>query len=265
MPQISVVTPSFNQGCYLEETLNSVICQRADVDLQYIVVDGASTDDSQDILRRNADSIDELIMEADDGQAHALSKGFECASGEILAYLNSDDTYLPGALAWVVEYFAQNPKVDALYGHRIFVDATGKVQRFWVLPPHSNYLMRRWAYIPQETCFWRRSVTEKYGGIDASYQFAMDYEMFARVMPHVRFKRVNKFLATFREHGASKTSTLNDTLGLAEVARVRELQKISVGRLDQQLARMLSLGIRNVSALARNWLLTDDHYQRFAP
>jgi glycosyltransferase involved in cell wall biosynthesis len=265
MPQISVVTPSFNQGCYLEETLNSVICQRADVDLQYIVGDGASTDDSQDILRRNADSIDELIMEADDGQAHALSKGFECASGDILAYLNSDDTYLPGALAWVVEYFAQNPKVDVLYGHRIFVDAAGRMQRFWVLPPHSNYLMRRWAYIPQETCFWRRSVTDKYGGIDASFQFAMDYELFARVMPHVQFKRVNKFLATFREHGASKTSRLNYTLGISEVARIHEEQEIVIGPLDHQIARILNISIRGVSALVRGWLIGENRYQRFSP
>ena len=265
MPELSVVTPSYNQGCYLEATLRSVLQQKSEIDLQYIVVDAESKDDTPDVLSRYADAIDTLIVEPDEGQADALVKGFRHATGSVLAYLNSDDQLLPGTARWVVDYFDRHPGVDVLYGHRVFTDADGCARRFWILPPHSDYLMRRWDYIPQETCFWRRSVMDRFGGIDPTFSFAMDYEFFARVMPHVTFRRVNRFLASFREHDASKTTRLNDTLGQREVMRVRAMHDIRLSRWDHQVARLLSLSINAVSGAVRPWLLRDDRYLRFAP
>lgn len=264
-PQISIVTPSYNQGAYIGETIESVVSQRADVDIEYILFDAQSNDQTPEVLERYAAQIDHLRVAPDDGQADALLQGFKQARGQILSYLNSDDTLLPGALAWVVRYFETHPEIDVIYGHRVFTDAGGKVTRFWMLPPHSNYLMQRWDYIPQETCFWRRSVMDRFGGIDSTFQFAMDYEFFARVMPEVRFARVNKFLATFREHADSKTTLLNLTLGQEEVKRVQAMHHIGISAVDRQIARLLSLTIHWTSRLLRPILLRKKLYLKLAP
>lgn len=263
--RLSIVTPSFNQGEYVAATVESVLAQKATADVQYIVVDGLSTDGTQTVLERFRDVLDHLLIEPDDGQADALRKGFELADGEICAYLNSDDTLLPGTAAWVCDYFARHPQVDVLYSHRLFADENGRIFKFWLLPPHSDYLMSRWDYIPQETCFWRRSVVERFGGIDPSFQFAMDYEFFARIMPHVRFRRVNRFLATFRQHSASKTSQLIDTVGQREITRVRDLYGISISRFDLQIARLLHIFIDRTDRALRRLLLHRERWRRFAP
>ena len=264
-PQVSIVTPSYNQGDFVEETILSVVQQRSSVDLEYLLFDAQSTDATADVLLKHAGDIDHLHVGPDAGQADALAQGFAQARGEILAYLNSDDTLLPGALAWVVEYFRTHPEVDAIYSHRVFTDAEGKPTRFWMLPPHSDYLMCRWDYIPQETCFWRRSLMDRFGVIDPTFQFAMDYEFFARVMPNAKFVRVNKFLANFREHADSKTTLLNESLGQQEVRRVQQMHGIKISRLDQQVARLFSLSINWASRLMRPWLLRGQRYLKRAP
>lgn len=265
MTRVSVVTPSYNQGAFIAATIESVVQQRSKAEVEYLLFDAESTDATTAVLENYREQIDVLRIEPDDGQADALAKGFALASGDIFAYLNSDDTLLPGAIAWVVQYFEDHPEVDVLYGHRLFTDAAGVVTRFWLLPPHVNYLMARWDYIPQETCFWRRSVMDRFGGIDASFEFAMDYEFFARVMPHVKFVRVNQFLATFREHGDSKTTLLNQTLGQQEVDRVRCMHKIAISRVDQQLARVLSLSINWCAKALCGWLLRGGRFKRWCP
>ncbi|MGH8553333.1 MAG: hypothetical protein ACRERS_08560, partial [Methylococcales bacterium] len=123
----------------------------------------------------------------DAGQSAAVAQGF--ALRDILAYLNSDDVLLPGTLNFVADFFEGHAEVDLVYSHRCFIDAENRVTGFWILPPHSNFMMRRWDLIPQETCFWRRSLFEKIGNIDKSYGFAMDYELFVRYMLVGRFKR----------------------------------------------------------------------------
>ena len=112
-PQVSIVTPSYNQGDFVEETILSVVQQRSSVDVEYLLFDAQSTDATADVLLKHAGDIDHLHVGPDAGQADALAQGFAQARGEILAYLNSDDTLLPGALAWVVEYFRTHPEVDA--------------------------------------------------------------------------------------------------------------------------------------------------------
>jgi glycosyltransferase involved in cell wall biosynthesis len=260
-----VVTPSYNQGEFVEETIRSVVSLQQDADVQYILIDAKSSDKTLHYINKYRDQIDSVVIEEDEGQADALKKGFDLADGEILGYLNSDDVYLPGALSWVCAYFTANPDVDVIYSHRLFIDKSGTVNNFWILPPHSNYCMMRWDYIPQETCFWRRSVTEKYGGIDKHFRFAMDYDLFARYMPHVRFRRVNKFLAKFRVHESSKTSLYNDSLGREEVERVREKYDIKIGKLDSQIERLWSYSILGLSAASRPWLLKRNRYLNFGP
>lgn len=230
---VSVVTPSFNQGQYIEQCISSVLGQEG-VRCQYIVVDAESTDETAAVLNRHSGVIDKLIVEPDHGQADAIAKGFGHATADILCYLNSDDYLLPGALSRAVRFLRTNDNVDAVYSHRTFVDGEGRFLRYWSLPRHSDYINLRWDFIPQETCIWRRSAMDTVGGIDPTFQFAMDYDLFARMMcAGMRFVRIHDFLAVFREHDDSKTSRLMDTLGASEVRRVQSALGIKLRWWDK--------------------------------
>jgi len=230
-PKISIVTPSYNQGKFIERTVRSVLLQRYP-NLEYIVMDGGSTDDTLDRLKPYQDRISHFGSERDHGQADALAKGFDRSSGEILAYLNSDDLLAPGALYFVANFFQANPHVDWIYSHRCTVDEDDRVIWYWILPPHQSFLMRRWDRIPQETCFWRRSLFEKTGNIDRSYKFAMDYDLFVRFMNIGRGRRINRFLGAFRDHSTSKTKQLLQTVGAREMLRVRRKYRITAAITD---------------------------------
>ncbi|XSG85243.1 MAG: glycosyltransferase family 2 protein [Methylohalobius sp. ZOD2] len=234
-----MVTPSLNQAAFIEKTLSSVLSQTG-VSVQYIVVDGGSSDGTREILERYKDQLHTLIIEPDEGQADALCKGFQYAEGRICCYLNSDDYLLPDTLRRVVSYFARNPDVDVVYGHRIYVDESDRFLKYWILPPHSDYLMKRWDYIPQECSFWRREAMWEVGGIDPYWQFAMDYDFFVRLMERgYRFVRWHAFLGVFRQHEASKTTSLMLTTGLKEVEKVRERYGIAIHKMDWLLAALL--------------------------
>lgn len=220
-PTLSIVVPSYNQAAWIRDCLNSILNQKAPGD-QLIVVDGGSDDGTQAILEAYAHRIDHLIIEPDSGQAEALAKGFAHATGDLCAYLNTDDFLLPDAVSFAKRYLAMHRRVDALYGHRIFVDSDNRLKGFWIIPFHSDYCMQRWDYIPQETCFWRRSAMEAVGGIEPGYRFAVDYDLFVRMMRVGRFRRVNRFLACFRDQPRSKTNTQYATIGKQEVARIQE-------------------------------------------
>jgi glycosyltransferase involved in cell wall biosynthesis/2-polyprenyl-3-methyl-5-hydroxy-6-metoxy-1,4-benzoquinol methylase len=219
-PKISIVTPSYNQGKFIERTVRSVLLQRYP-DLEYIVMDGGSTDDTLDRLASYMELFSYFVSEPDKGQADAIANGFARSSGEIMAYLNSDDLLAPDALHFVARFFRDNPNIDWIYSHRCAVDDEDRVVWYWIVPPHLNFLMRRWDYIPQETCFWRRSLFEKTGNIDRSYRFAMDYDLFVRFMNRGHGRRVNRFLGAFRDHSTSKTKQLLETVGAQEMQRVR--------------------------------------------
>ena len=232
-PRISIVTPSYNQAKFIGWTVRSVLLQRYP-DLEYVVMDGGSTDGTMQVLAPYADRFAHLVSERDKGQSDAIQRGFERCSGDIMAYLNSDDMLAPGALGFVARFFAENPEIDVVYSHRCTVDAHNKVLWYWLLPRHSDWYMSRWDLIPQETCFWRRRLFEKCGNVDASYRFAMDYDLFVRFMQAApgRTVRVNRFLGVFREHGEAKTSTLMQSIGAQEIKRVWAKYGIKAGRLD---------------------------------
>ncbi len=219
LPIISVVTPSYQYGRFIEWTIRSVLLQRYP-NLQYVVMDGGSTDQTPAILERYKPFLTHIESAPDGGQADAVVRGFEHTHGEIMAYLNSDDMLAPGALEFVAGYFAANPDVDAVYSHRVFVDDVNSVKSYWILPEHRDWLMSRWDYIPQETCFWRRRIYDEAGGINPAFQFALDYDLFVRFMKRGRMRRVNRFLGAFRQHAGSKTSGLIDGFVHPEVARV---------------------------------------------
>ncbi len=221
LPTISIVTPSFNQGDFVEWTVRSVLEQRYPR-LEYIFMDGGSTDQTLGRIAPYCDRFFHFESGPDGGQSAAIAKGFSFATGELMAYLNSDDMLLPGTLNFIADYFQRHPEIDFLYGHRCIINEVNQVIGHWILPPHSNFLMRRWDLIPQESCFWRRRLFEQKGNVDASFHFAMDYDLFVRYMTIGKFKRVNRFLAAFRMHQNTKTATQLATIGMAEIGRVQQ-------------------------------------------
>ncbi len=247
-PKISIVTPSFNQGAYVEQTIRSVLLQRYPA-LEYIMMDGGSTDETGAVLQRYAAHFAHVQSAPDRGQSDAIKRGFERSSGEIMAYLNSDDLLAPGTLYAVADFFERHPGVDVVYSHRCAVDADNVAIWYWILPPHSNALMKRWDLIPQETTFWRRSIYEKVGGIDSSFRFAMDFDLFSKFMNHGRLRRADRFFGAFRQHVESKTSRLMATIGTEEVERVWNEQGIFIGATGRTLGYLYSRGVNEASAV----------------
>jgi len=237
LPRISIVTPCYNHAQYIEWTVRSVFMQRYP-NLEYIFMDGGSTDGTVKVLEPYRDRFAHFVSEKDKGQADAIHRGFLESTGEIMAYLNSDDMLAPGTLQYVAQFFADHPDIDVLYSHRCTVDAQNRVIWYWVLPNHSNYLMRRWDLIPQETTFWRRRIFEKAGNIDPHYRFAMDYDLFVRFMQEGKFARANRFMGVFRVHDSAKTSQLLETVGKAEVDQVWRKYGLKNSRIDPVLSKM---------------------------
>jgi len=159
------------------------------------------------------------------GQADAIARGFAKTSGrpdDVMAWINSDDFYLPGAFGYVASYFAAHPDVDVVYGHRIVVDETSREIGRWFLPPHDPAMLRLNDFVPQETLFWRRRIWDKVDGIDPSLKFAMDWDLLLRFQEAgARIVRVPYFLACFRIHPAQKTSAQMHSIGQAEIDRLR--------------------------------------------
>jgi GT2 family glycosyltransferase len=210
-PTISIVTPSFGQGHFLERTLYSVVNQNYSA-LEYVVQDGGSTDDTVDVLRRFEGSLSRWASEPDGGQGDAINRGFAHTSGEIMAYLNSDDLLLPGALAFVARYFTAHPKVDVLYGNRMVIDENDGHIGSQILPRHDDEELTLLDFVPQETLFWRRTAWEAAGGqIDPSLRFAIDWDLLLRLRDSgAKMVRVPRFLGAFRVHEEQKTAAWFD-------------------------------------------------------
>lgn len=221
-PKISLVTPSYQQGEFLEQTLLSVLDQDYP-NLEYLVMDGGSTDDSVEIIRRHESRLAHWQSEPDGGQAAAVREGLAQSSGEIMAWLNSDDLIFPGTLAYVADYFRQNPDVDVVYGHRIIINERGYETGRWILPSHDSELLPWADFIPQECTFWRREIYEKVGGIDPEFQFALDWDLFLRFQKAgARIVRLPYFLGGFRIHANQKNAVTINTDGFREMRKIRE-------------------------------------------
>lgn len=219
-PLISVVTPSYNQGAFIEQTIRSVLGQDYP-NVEYIIIDGGSSDDTVDIINRYESRLAYWISEKDQGAADAIAKGFRKATGTILAYLNSDDLYLPGALDAVARAMNQ-PGVDVVYGNIFWIDSTGTIIGDRRQTPFNRrgYLFGA-SDLMQPATFWTREIYEKSGGIDPSFRFAFDTDLFFRfAIENARFRRVRRHLASFRIHPQSKSSNEFD-LCANELARLR--------------------------------------------
>ena len=233
----AMVTPVKNQGRYIADCVQSVIDQRYGR-LDYLVKDGGSTDGTTDIVQNFDPGRVRLETGNDRGLAHALNEGFALVDGEIMAYLNGDDFLLPGTLHYVAAFFHEHPEIDVVYGHRVVVDEQGLDVGRWVLPPHSDRVLRWDDYVPQETTFWRRRIWDAAGGtFDETFRFAVDWELWLRFLQHgAKFARLPRYLGAFRTHERQKTTTEMADIGMQEIETLRRRHAAGRGRLARGMA-----------------------------
>lgn len=206
LPKITVVTPSFNQARFLGETLDSVEAQRYP-DLEHIVIDGGSNDGSVEIIRANAARLTFWVSEKDRGQSHAINKGFARATGEVLTWLNSDDTFLPGALDAVGAVFAAHPDVDLVYGDFLYTDADGRpMRRRHVFGSMMYETLLYHDYLGQPAVFFRKRLLDAVGPVDESLHYCMDWDLFLRMWRVCRPMHISKVLATYRLDQSAKSN-----------------------------------------------------------
>jgi glycosyltransferase involved in cell wall biosynthesis len=205
LPLVSVVTPSLNQARFLEKTIESVLSQDYP-SLEYIVVDGGSTDGSEAIIRRHASRLALWVSEADRGQTDAINKGFTHAHGDILAWLNSDDTWTPRTVACAVRAFSEQLDYGLIYGGANYIDEDDCIiGRFPAAQTTYGLLRQGYVHIPQQAAFFRADLWRSLGPLDASLYFAMDYDLWVRIAQQAPIKYVPQIWANFRLHSAGKT------------------------------------------------------------
>ena len=204
-PLVSIVTPSYNQGQFIEETLQSVRMQDYQ-NIEHIIIDGSSTDDTLSVLRRYESTYNmRWISEPDKNHAEALCKGFRQARGHILAWLNSDDLYLPGAISQAVAAFREHPSADLIYGDVIIIDGEGEeIGRRRLTRMDAYDFLGQGNCLAQPATFWTRDIYDRVGGIDSTYYFQMDLEYFIRVASAGRLQHVRSWLAKIRIHPEGK-------------------------------------------------------------
>ena len=211
LPLVSIITPSFNQAPFIEATIASVLEQDYP-NIEYMIVDGGSTDGSVDIINRFEDQLAWWVSEKDKGQTEAINKGFARAKGEILAWLNSDDTYEPGAVREADEFLMDNPEVGLVYGDCNFIDENGnQFGRFNAAQTNYEKLRRGYVHIPQQAAFWRAAFWREVGPLDESFYFAMDYDLWVRLAKITRIQYLpGRNWANFRLHNDAKSIAADD-------------------------------------------------------
>ena len=216
-PLVTIITPSFNQARFLEATIRSVLSQDYPR-IEYMIVDGGSSDGSVDIIKKyegrgevTSPLLAWWVSEKDKGQTDAINKGFARAKGEILAWINSDDTYEPGAVSAAVKYLQDHPEVGMVYGDCNFVDEDGRViGKFGSAQTSYRLLRQGYAHIPQQTMFFRADLWRQVGPLDPSFYFAMDYDLWTRIAARTEIKYVPQTWANFRLHTSGKTIAAAD-------------------------------------------------------
>ncbi|MBD3390436.1 MAG: glycosyltransferase [Chitinivibrionales bacterium] len=246
-PAISIVTPSFNQGAFIEKTIRSVLLQGYP-NLEYVIMDGGSTDGSVDIIKKYEPWLTSWVSEKDPGQAAAINKGFARTTGAILGWLNSDDIYLPGALAKVAETAAANPDASAFAGKGRHVDARGRILYDYAANDISfEGLVHGRAFVHQPSCFFTKEVFERVGGLDESLFIPMDLDLWLKISRAGRFAAIPARIAEDLAHPDAKcVSDKYDLLHTAE--RIVVLARYDESVAKEEILNMLRF-IRKTTSL----------------
>jgi glycosyltransferase involved in cell wall biosynthesis len=208
-PSISIVVPSFNQGIFIEETIRSVLLQNYPL-LELIVIDGGSSDDSVDVIKKYETYITHWVSEPDKGQSHAINKGFNLATGEIINWLNSDDLLEKDALYHLALAFLKNPSEVFIYGQFVEFNEHGQLP---YKPLPSDDLPRRYYYdfpYAQPSAFFKKKILDEIGPIDEDFQFSMDLDLYVRIACKHSILKIDNVLSRFRWHAKSKSTNLSD-------------------------------------------------------
>lgn len=250
-PRFTIVTPSFNQRPFLERTITSVLDQSF-TDFEYFVFDGGSTDGSRDVLEHYGDRLDYWVSQKDGGQAAAINSGWRRGRGHIVAWINSDDFLLPGALRLVSDFFVEHPDVDMLYGKCVVVDPEGAV----LGTLGERFRLRRMLYgrqpMPQPSTFLRRRLVETTGYLDETLHLSMDYDLFLRCALRTDPYFVDHELSAFRVHDDAKTTRARarsraETFDVA-LRYAKGVDRLAV-RLFRQRARLFHALPRPIKSL----------------
>ena len=202
-PLVSIVTPSYNQASYLETTIRSILDQDY-LSVEYFVMDGGSTDGSEAVIRRYADRLSGWVSEKDRGQGEAINKGFARASGEILAWLNSDDYYLPNAISSAVKVFSHNPDAALVYGDMLAVDQNGRTLNLLKYSQYTLDDLLSFQIIGQPAVFFRRQAYEHAGGLDINYHYMLDHLMWIQMAREAKIVYAAQTWAAARFHPEAK-------------------------------------------------------------
>jgi glycosyltransferase involved in cell wall biosynthesis len=204
-PKLSIVTPSYNQGQFLEATIRSVLLQGYP-NLEYIIIDGGSTDESVAIIRKYERWLTFWVSEPDDGQTAAINRGLERSTGDYLGWLNSDDLYTKGAFEKAIGLLVSHPKCSFIHGNRILIDTIDRVFGCTALPSFQPPVVS--VPVFSETAFWTRNAMAAVGMLDNKFNFSMDLEFFTRLALHSSPVKTGDFLGCLRCHADSKSSTI---------------------------------------------------------
>ena len=230
LPLVTVVTPSYNQGRFIRETIESVLTQNYPR-VEYLVLDGGSTDSTISVLQEYSGRL-AWVSEPDGGQASAVNAGWRRGTGEILAWLNSDDVYLPGAIGAAVSHFLAHPDTDVVYGEAYHTDEQGRVLARYPTEAFVWDRLKDTCFISQPTVFMRRSAVARVGYLDEALHFCMDYDLWIRLGRSCRFACLPEYLALSRLHAATKT----------------------IGRRRECYAEVLRMMLRHFGWVAPTWL-----------
>lgn len=257
-PKISIVTPNFNKGAYIEESIKSVLDQNYP-NLEYIVIDGASTDDSTDIIRKYESDLKYWVSEKDEGMYHALQKGFSRSTGEIMGWLNSDDILHHKSLFTIAEIFSRFNNVNWIQGHPTVIDRTGRI--VYNRNARNNKIdfykkkYKDGIFIQQESTYWRRSLWEKAGGgVSTEFKYAGDFELWMRFFEHAKLFNIPAMIGAFRICGDGQLSTNNYAAYLKECDHIIDNMVL---KLDKSVLKSLEK--------KKRWNLFDNYQDQEVP
>jgi glycosyltransferase involved in cell wall biosynthesis len=201
--KISIVTPCYNSSTYIEQTIQSILKQSYQ-NFEHIIIDGQSSDGTLEILKKYPHL--NWISEKDSGQSNAINKGFQKATGDILAWQNADDIYCLNTFEWVIDFFKTHPDVDVVYGNYQLINSEGEFICNVRAVDWDLWLFKHGRLVPmQPTVFWRRKVYESVGDLNENLNYCMDVDFFCRAAKHFKFAKLDKTLGQFRVHQISKT------------------------------------------------------------